>query len=82
MYLTDAMRRYRPRHIIVFIGGNHLDSKDANFDVGCVVTRLVAFLTQLERRFHLQSVSVLSLVPGRVCRNILADIYNQSFRGK
>ena len=27
--------------------------------------------------FHLQSVSVLSLVPRRVCRNISADIYNQ-----
>ena len=75
--LTDAVRRCRPRHIIVFVGGNDLDSKDANFDVGCVVTRLVAFLTQLERRFHLQSVSVLSLVPRRVCRNISADIYNQ-----
>lgn len=75
--LTDAVRRYRPRHIIVFIGGNDLDSRDANFDVECVVTRLVAFLTQLERRFHLQSVSVLSLVPRRVCRNISADIYNQ-----
>ena len=75
--LTDAVRRYRPRHIIVFIGGNDLDSKDANFDVECLVTRLVAFLTQLERKFHLHSVSVLSLVPRKICRNISADIYNQ-----
>lgn len=72
--LTDAMRRYRPRHIIVFIGGNDLDSRDANFDVECVVTRLVAFLTQLERRFHLQSVSVLSL-----CLGGFAEIFRQTF---
>lgn len=75
--LTSAVRRFRPQHLIVFIGGNDLDSCDLDFSLECVVSKLTAYLTQLKRCFHLKSVTVLSFLPREVTRNIDCLIYNQ-----
>lgn len=49
--LTSAVRRFRPQHLIVFIGGNDLDSCDLDFSLECVVSKLTAYLTQLKGVF-------------------------------
>lgn len=38
--LSDVVRRCRPRHVFMFIGGNDLDSSDLDFDIECVINRL------------------------------------------
>lgn len=75
--LTSAVRRFRPQHLIVFIGGNDFDSCDLDFSLECVVSKLTAYLTQLKRCFYLKSVIVLSFLPREVTRNIDCLIYNQ-----
>lgn len=75
--ITSAVRRCRPQHLIVFIGGNDLDSSELDFSLECIVSKLTANVTQLKRCFHLKSVTVLSFLPREVTRNIDCLIYNQ-----
>lgn len=41
--IADAVRHFKPRHIIVIFGGNDLDSDDEHFHPECTLTRLIAF---------------------------------------
>lgn len=76
--ITSAVRRCRPQHLIVFIGGNDLDSSELDFSLECIVSKLTANVTQLKRCFHLKSVTVLSFLPREVTRNIVLFIINES----
>lgn len=54
---SAIVRQNQPRHLIVSLGGNDLDSPDS---VECVLNKLIAFLTQLKVLFHIKSVTILS----------------------
>ena len=43
-----AIRRFRPSHVIVHIGGTDLDSAQPDFNVKRDVLKLVTFLTQIK----------------------------------
>lgn len=78
--ISDAVSHFRPQHLIVFLGGNDLNSNLAHFDTECVITRLLAYLTQLDTRFRLQTVTVLSVIPRNICRHITLEVYNRRVR--
>jgi lysophospholipase L1-like esterase len=73
--ISVAVSRFRPHHLIVFLGGNDLDTRAAEYDAECLISRLVAFLTQLKARFQLETVTVLSFIPRTSCRHVSPDIY-------
>jgi hypothetical protein len=50
--LSDAVKRFKPRHPTVYLGGNDLDGK-------CIIAEQVSFLTQLKNKFSLQTVMAL-----------------------
>lgn len=75
--ILSAVRRYNPQHLIVFIGGNDLDSRDLDYSSECLLSKLTAFLTQLKRGFNLKTVTVLSFIPRSLTRNINNITYNQ-----
>lgn len=54
--ISDAVRHFKTYHIIVIFGGNDLDSNDKHFHLECTLTRLIAFLTRIGHRFHLDTV--------------------------
>lgn len=62
----------QPRHLIVILGGNDLDSPDS---VECVLNKLMAFLTQLKALFHIKSVTILSLFRRERRRHLLSDTW-------
>lgn len=41
--IADAVRHFKPCHIIVIFGGNDLDSNDEHFHLECTLTPLIAF---------------------------------------
>lgn len=41
--IDDAVRHFKPCHIIVIFGGNDLDSNDEHFHLECTLTPLIAF---------------------------------------
>ena len=74
---NSAIRRFRPTHVIVLIGGNDLDSAEPDFDVHCVVFKLVTFLTQIKKLYDLKSVTVLSIFHRTCIRHVPLHIFNQ-----
>lgn len=70
---SAAVNRFRPRHLIVCLGGNDLDTSEWNAE--CVITRLVTFLTQLKNTFLLKTVTVLSYFPRQRTRTTSLQIY-------
>ena len=57
--ITAAVRQRRPRHVIVCIGGNDLDTSDPGWNPEILITRLVTFLSQLKNCFNLRKVTIL-----------------------
>lgn len=66
-----------PGHVILFIEANDLDSSDLDFKTKYVITCLEVFLSHIKQFYHLQSITVLSMVPREVFRHIYVDNYNQ-----
>lgn len=75
--IADAVRHFKPRHIIVIFGENDLDSDDEHFHPVCTLTRLIAFLTQVRHKFHLDTVTCITFIPRHVCRHISVDKCNE-----
>lgn len=75
--IDDAVRHFKPCHIIVIFGGNDLDWNDEHFHLECTLTRLIAFLTQIGHMFHLDTVTCITFIPRHVCRHISVDKYNE-----
>ena len=73
----SAIHRFRPSHVIVVIGGNDLDSAEPDFDMNCVVFRLVTFLTQIKNFYHLRSVTVLSIFHRTCTRHVSLETFHQ-----
>lgn len=50
---SAIVRQNQPRHLIVILGCNDLDSPNS---VDCVLNKLIAFLTQLKVLFHILKI--------------------------
>lgn len=61
-FISDAVRHFKPRYVIVIFGGNDLDSNEEHFQSECILTRLIAYLTQIGHRFHLDTVTCITCV--------------------
>jgi lysophospholipase L1-like esterase len=74
--ITATIQRYAPRHVIVILGGNDLDSADPQFDLDCFVFRLVTFLTQIRNQPSVQAVTILSLFGRERTRSVHPEVFN------
>lgn len=69
---SAIVRHNQPRHLIVILGGNYLDSPDS---VECVLNKLIAFVTQLKVLLNIQYVTTLSFFEREQTRHLSPDSY-------
>ena len=73
--LYTEIQRRAPRHVIMMIGGNDIDTPDPHFDVDCFVYRFVAFLTRIKNLHHVRSVTALSLLNRTRTRHVTEQVF-------
>ena len=69
-----AIDYYKPTNLIVFLGGNDLDSREDSTEV--TIHKLIAYLTHLKQYANLNDITVLKFIPRRSTRSVAAEIYN------
>jgi lysophospholipase L1-like esterase len=60
--IISAMQHHAPRHVIVLMGGNDLDSADTHFDVNSCVQKMISFSTVIRALPYVRDVTVLSIL--------------------
>jgi hypothetical protein len=66
-----AIDYYKPTNLIVFLGGNDLDSRDHLTEV--TVHKIIAYLTYLKQYANLSDITALKFIPKRSIRFVAAE---------
>jgi len=75
--LESVIEAQRPERLLVFLGGNDLDDTHVHeSDIQCLVLRLVALVSQWQRKFAISCVFVCQLVPRQTTRHVPVETYN------